>query len=79
MPRTLEAVQAEVMQLSPSDRARLLDRLVVTLDVDAEMEGAWAERDFLDAAAFYEREGSPALAAKRFSQQREFLDPFVEH
>jgi hypothetical protein len=40
MPRTLEAVQAEVMQLSPSDRARLLDRLVVSLDVDAEKEGA---------------------------------------
>jgi len=43
MPRTLEAVQAEVMQLSPSDRARLLDRLVGSLDVDAEKEGAWDE------------------------------------
>ena len=37
-----------------------------------------AERDHLDAAAFYEREGFPALAAKRFSQERESPDPFME-
>lgn len=45
MPRTLEALQAEVMRLSSAYRARLLDRLVASLDVDAEAEAeaAWDE------------------------------------
>jgi hypothetical protein len=37
----LEALQAEVLRLSPADRARLLDRLVASLDVDASVEAAW--------------------------------------
>jgi hypothetical protein len=41
MPNTLEALQAEVLRLSPADRARLLDRLVASLDVDASVEAAW--------------------------------------
>lgn len=43
MPSSLEALQAEVMRLSPADRARLLDRLVASLDVDAGAEAAWDE------------------------------------
>lgn len=43
MPSTLETLQAEVMRLSPADRARLLDRLVASLDVDASAEAAWDE------------------------------------
>jgi len=50
MSTTLEALQAEVLRLSPSDRARLLDRLIASLDVDAQAEAAW------DAVAA-EREG----------------------
>lgn len=56
MSSTLEALQAEVLRLSPKGRARLLDRLIASLD-------AAAERDIEDAAEFYEREGSAALAA----------------
>lgn len=41
MPSTLEALQAEVLRLSPADRARLLDRLIASLDVDAGAEAAW--------------------------------------
>ena len=41
MPTSLEALQAEVLRLSPSDRARLLDRLILSLDADAEAEAAW--------------------------------------
>ena len=41
MPTTLETLQAEVMRLSPKDRARLLDRLIASLDTDTEVEGAW--------------------------------------
>jgi len=41
MPSTFEALQAEVLRLSPADRAKLLDRLIASLDVDAEAEAAW--------------------------------------
>ncbi|MFG6415369.1 addiction module protein [Roseateles sp. DC23W] len=40
---TLETLQAEVMRLSPADRANLLDRLIASLDVDAGVEAAWDE------------------------------------
>lgn len=41
MTLTLETLQAEVLRLSPADRARLLDRLIASLDVDASAEAAW--------------------------------------
>jgi len=41
MSTTLEALQAEVLRLSPKDRARLLDRLIASIDVDTESEAAW--------------------------------------
>lgn len=41
MPTTLEALQAEVLRLPPVDRARLLDRLIASLDVDKDAEAAW--------------------------------------
>ena len=41
MSTTLEALQAEVLRLSPNDRARLLDRLIASIDVDTEAEAAW--------------------------------------
>ena len=41
MAITLETLQAEVLRLSPKDRARLLDRLIASLDVDTEAEAAW--------------------------------------
>jgi hypothetical protein len=43
MATTLEAPQAEVLRLSPADRARLLDRLIASLDVDSAAEAAWDE------------------------------------
>ena len=41
MSTTLEVLQAEVLRLSSADRARLLDRLIASLDVDTEAEAAW--------------------------------------
>jgi hypothetical protein len=41
MSSNLETLQEEVLHLSPADRARLLDRLITSLDVDAEAEAAW--------------------------------------
>ena len=56
MSTTLETLQAEVLRLSPSDRARLLDRLIASLDIDAQAEAAW------DAVAD-EREGQLGTGA----------------
>jgi len=41
MSSNLETIQAEVLRLSPADRARLLDTLVASLDADAAAEAAW--------------------------------------
>lgn len=41
MATPLEALQAEVLRLAPSDRARLLERLILSLDSDAETDAAW--------------------------------------
>lgn len=43
MSIALEKLQAEVLRLSPADRAKLLDRLIASLDVDAGAEAAWDE------------------------------------
>ncbi len=41
MSPSLEALEAEVLRLSRTDRAHLLDRLIASLDADAEIEAAW--------------------------------------
>jgi putative addiction module component (TIGR02574 family) len=41
MPTSLETIQAEVLRLSPSDRSRLLEQLIVSLDADAAVEAEW--------------------------------------
>jgi hypothetical protein len=43
MTTALETLQAEVLRLPPADRAKLLDRLIASLDVDAGVEAAWDE------------------------------------
>lgn len=37
----LDVLQAQVLRLSATDRARLLDRLIASLDTDAGDEAAW--------------------------------------
>jgi putative addiction module component (TIGR02574 family) len=37
----LEALEAAVLRLSPSERAHLLERLIASLDADADVEAAW--------------------------------------
>src|ERR1044071_3832975 len=39
---TVETLEAAALQLTPADRARLVDRLIATLDADPEVEEAWA-------------------------------------
>ena len=42
MPETLEILEAQALELAPSDRARLIERLIASLDADPEVEDAWA-------------------------------------
>ena len=39
---TVETLEAAALQLTPADRARLVDQLIATLDADPEVEEAWA-------------------------------------
>ena len=41
MSLSLEALESEVLRLPTSDRVRLLDRVVASLDVYAERDAAW--------------------------------------
>jgi putative addiction module component (TIGR02574 family) len=41
MPLSLEILEAEVLRLSAVERSRLLDRLIASLDADAEVEAEW--------------------------------------
>jgi hypothetical protein len=43
MSATLEVLQAQVMSLSKENFSRLLERLVASLDVDAEAEQEWEQ------------------------------------
>jgi putative addiction module component (TIGR02574 family) len=39
---TVKTLEAAALQLTSADRARLVDRLIATLDGDPEVEEAWA-------------------------------------
>lgn len=41
MSISLEALEAELLNLSPPERSRLLDKLIASLDSDREIEDAW--------------------------------------
>ena len=39
---TVETLEAEALRLSAAERARLVERLIASLDADPEIEEAWA-------------------------------------
>ena len=39
---TVETLEAAALHLPPGERARLVERLIATLDADPEVEKAWA-------------------------------------
>lgn len=43
MSATIETVEAEALLLSAAERARLIERLIASLDSDPAVEEAWAE------------------------------------
>jgi len=42
MSATLESLEAEALQLSAVERARLVERLIASLDTDPAIDAAWA-------------------------------------
>ena len=42
MSSNVEVLEAEVLKLPAAERARLVDRLIASLDADPEIEEAWA-------------------------------------
>lgn len=42
MTLTVEALEAEALNLSAAERARLVEKLIVSLDVEPDVEAAWA-------------------------------------
>ena len=42
MASPIEIIEAEALRLSATERARLIERLIASLDVDPEVEEAWA-------------------------------------
>ena len=43
MAKRKEEIEAEALNLPPSERAQLAEALIASLDEDAEVERAWAE------------------------------------
>ena len=41
MPVSIDAIEAEILVLPASERARLLDKLIESLDIDPTVEAAW--------------------------------------
>ncbi len=67
---TLEALEAEALKLQPSDRSHLVERLLLSLDTDTEVEEEWArEADRrvaeLDSAVVEAVPGEQAMARLR--------------
>lgn len=42
MSFTVEVLEAEALNLSIADRARLVEKLIVSLDTEPDVEAAWA-------------------------------------
>ncbi len=66
----LDVIAAQVLKLSAEDRARLLDRLILSLDEDKARDEAWngvaAERDAeIESGQVVEVDGPAALGRLR--------------
>ena len=66
----LEVIEAQALKLSLEDRARLLDRLILSLDQDKARDEAWdalaAQRDAeIESGRVTETDGSETLARLR--------------
>jgi hypothetical protein len=49
MPKSLEMLEAEVLNLTGAERSQLLDRLIASLETDGELQAALQEASRRDA------------------------------
>lgn len=71
----LEVLEAEVLQLPPVERSHLLERLIASLDIDLELEEAWAKEGDrreaeLESGSVSVVSGSEAIARLRARLKR---------
>lgn len=70
MSISIDAIEAEILVLPAKDRARLLDKLIESLDADPAIEEAWqreAQRrdDEIESGAVKEISGDEVVASLR--------------
>lgn len=70
MNSQLEIIEAEALKLPAAERTHLLERLIVSLDTDPEIEAAWAQEadrreSALDAGETTAIPGREAIARLR--------------
>ncbi|MBL8518019.1 MAG: addiction module protein [Betaproteobacteria bacterium] len=68
MTAPVEALAIEVLRLSPQDRAKLLDQVIMSLDADRARDAAWdkvaSERDAEIEAGTVEPVSADAVVAR---------------
>ena len=70
MQTEIETIEAQALRLSSGDRARLLDRLILSLDEDKARDAAWdalaAKRDAeIESGQIAELDGPSVVASLR--------------
>ena len=70
MSSNLEILEAEVLKLPPEDRSHLLARLIASLDIDPEVEEAWAREAERRQAELESGAVAPVSGAEAMSRLR---------
>ena len=78
MATTTEAIETEALNLPTADRARLVEKLIASLDTDPEVETAWISEIARREAAIESGEAAwlagPATLAKLRSELQSPID-----
>ena len=74
MSMPIEALETELLRLSPADRARLLDRVVASLDKDKQRDQAWDRIASMRDAEIERGESVPVPAAEVLARLRSELN-----
>lgn len=75
MSTTLEILEAEVLQLPLIERSHLLERLIVSLDIDPETEAAWEQEADRREAALASGDAQLVPAQEAIARLRARLSP----
>jgi putative addiction module component (TIGR02574 family) len=73
MPNQVDVLEAEALELTPEERARLADRLIASLSDDAESEEPWAAEVERRIAAIGAGRARVVPAAEAMARARDAL------